>query len=89
MTRCVIRGFRRAGNRRALVFQERFEFEGTGGADGAIEEVVKRHMNLIVLHLADHPHMIEIELLDLPMEERFIRFGTDPALMTLPLELKL
>ncbi len=76
--RVMIRGF--AGT--TVIFQEELDLPEDGDVGMALAE---RHVALMV----GHPqHMIEIEFLDLPdQEERFLRFGTDPTGMILPIRL--
>ena len=83
MTRIIVRGFKRAGKRRALIFQRHYKFEAW--AIPPFEAVIEPELAL----LRAGPHMIEFEFPDLPEAERFFRMGTDPSMMTLPIALKI
>ena len=51
-----------------------------------VEQLAQEH----VLRLIDDLHMVEIEFLDEPdPNERFIRFGTDPRGMVVPIKIAL
>ncbi len=80
--RLAIRGF--AGG--AAVFDERVTLE-----DEQMESVIPALAAQHAARMATHElHMIEIEFLDEPNRaERFFRFGTDPAGMVIPLEIRL
>lgn len=60
----------------ALVLEEPCEMTVTN-----IDALVKRHIGLLTRYAL---HMLEIEFLDHPVEDRFIRFGTDPRAMRQP-----
>ncbi|HZF24009.1 MAG TPA: hypothetical protein VE030_11165 [Burkholderiales bacterium] len=80
--RLAIRGY--VGKR--VMFEDRVEME-----EAALDRLLPRLAEKHALALAEHAlHMIEIEFLDEanPLE-RFFRFGTDPAGMVLPIEVKL
>lgn len=81
--RLAIRGFA-DGNH--LQFEERVEIP-----EDQLSEVLpvlgKKHANALVSHQL---HMIEIEFLDeADLNQRFFRFGTDPAGMVLPIAINL
>jgi len=82
--RVIVRGFKRAGNRRALIFQDHYEIDPA--APPPFEKIVEQHAAM----LRDGPHMIEFEFPDVPETEgRYFRMGTDPSMMVLPIQVKL
>lgn len=62
----------------ALLFEE----EATIRKTGQLTEMSQRHLR----RLRPFPiHMLEIEFLDIPdINQRFLRFGTDPSVMAQP-----
>lgn len=77
MMRTMFRGYMNG----ILQFEEYAEFEDDETGNKLAEAMGEAHARLI----ADQPHMIEIEFLDEPMQERFFRFGTDPKGMRMPI----
>lgn len=82
MSRLAFRGF----NGKALVFEE-FADIAELELDEALEALAEKHC--AALASADL-HMIEVEFLDEPrINQRFFRFGTDPAGMVVPIKIDL
>ena len=80
-TRVAIRGFQKT----LLVFEERFELT-EAELESTLPGIAERHAIMLV----GAPHMIEIEFLDEEnLNERFFRFGTDPAGMVAPIAIAL
>jgi hypothetical protein len=76
----AIRGF--VEGRRFKIFEERLEV-AEADLESLIPAMAERHASIM---FDRGPHMIEIEFLDeLNPAERFLRFGTDPAGMVVPL----
>jgi hypothetical protein len=77
MTNIAIRGFKK-GTR---VFEEQVD-----GDTADLEKLACEHMT----RLGEGPMMIEVEFLDEPdPNERFLRFGTDPSGMVMPIAVDL
>jgi len=55
------------------------------GEDDDHERGFIEHVGRFKERMIAKPHMIEMEFLDEPVAERFIRFGTDPNGMIIPL----
>lgn len=83
--RVAIRGYVREEQIRRCIFEEELTVDDDELGD-LLPDLAKRHGAIIVAHPL---HMIEFELLDEPLGERFLRFGTDPSMMVLPLLVKL
>jgi len=82
IVRIAVRGF--AG--RELLFEDRVEITDTG-LGSLLPKLAEQHAAKMAAH---ELHMIEIKFLDEPNEnERFFRFGTDPAGMVLPIQIDL
>ncbi len=79
--RVAFRGF--AQGRR--VFEEFVELD-EDGIENLLPNLAEKHATAMAAH---ELHMIEIEFLDEPLEERFFRFGTDPSNMVRPLRVDL
>jgi hypothetical protein len=79
--RLVIRGFAHG--------KLQFEDHTVVDADNfvtLISSLATKHAAAMAAH---ELHMIEIEFLDAPENERFCRFGTDPSGMTIPIRINL
>lgn len=75
MTPVIARGF--LG--RTLVFEENVN-------ETDMEAIVEKH---IEKYTAGEVDMFELEFPDAPEEQRFVRFGSNPARMVMPLVIKL
>ncbi len=77
----VVRGFGDG----TKVFEDRVEID-----DAALENVIEK---MALSHMAAlksyEVHMLEFEFPDAPEDERFLRFGTDPRGMVMPIEVNL
>jgi hypothetical protein len=68
----------------ARVSEDYAELEDDAELDKLFAELIIKHQ------IIDKPHMIEVENLDEPdVNERFLRFGTDSALMNEPIAIDL
>jgi hypothetical protein len=77
MIRLAVRGF--AGE--VMKFEEVLDFD-EDKLDALLPDLAEKHARAMA---ADQLHMIEIEFLDEPdLNQRFFRFGTDPAAMRDP-----
>ena len=82
IVRIAVRGF--AG--RELLFEDRVEITDTD-LGSQLPKLAEKHVAKMAAH---ELHMIEIEFLDEPDEnQRFFRFGTEPAGMVLPIRVDL
>ncbi len=72
MTRLAIRGYGSG----VLRFEERLDVED-GEIDTLVPELAEKHALALIEY---ESHMIEIEFLEDPANERFVRFGTDPSM---------
>lgn len=82
IVRVAIRGY--AAGR--IQFEERVDVE-SAAMDNLLPDLAEKHATALAAHRL---HMIEIEFLDEPNEnERFFRFGTDPAGMVAPYAINL
>jgi hypothetical protein len=77
LVRLIVRGYGDG----VKLFEERLEVEWE-----ALEAIAERQVTRVAQY---ERHLIEIELLDEPEGERFLRFGTDPRRMVLPIGVKL
>jgi len=75
MSELIVRGF----VKRQLIFQEHF-------TEDTLTVEIQQNQLQTLSDLGPLWHL-EMEFLDEPMEERFLRFGTDKAAMTEPLRI--
>lgn len=77
--RVAIRGFAQG----RTVFEEFHTLQRNNGTSEGLLDMAMRHAGMLWAHPR---HAIEIEFLDEPNpRERFIRFGTDPDAMVMPI----
>jgi len=79
--RVIIRGYGDG----VKVFEDRADID-----DAALERVVGKMAEVHMRTLCKYEvHMLEFEFLDAPEDERFLRFGTDPRGMVMPIKVNL
>ena len=73
----------------ARVFEDRVDVDDEDS--GELEALPQKHMKRLEEHSQSWSgrFMIEIEFLDAPEDQRFLRFGTDPSGMVVPVGFKL
>src|SRR5262245_29387896 len=79
--RVIIRGF--LG--KTVVFEEHLE-RTMNQLDDLLPELGEKHAKSMA---AGKLHMIELEFPDMPLEDRFFRFGTHPAGMVIPIRFEI
>jgi hypothetical protein len=79
----IVRGFGDG----ALVFEDDLEIIDEASMDRIMKRLIKTHIT--ALARSYEVHMLEFEFPDAPEHERFLRFGTDPRGMVMPIEMHL